>query len=75
MKTPTTIEALAGAIEMLDAIRNGKQYNALDYDKRLMSYIAARDAHHIAQMQDERRRQQIRELADQKRAQRPGASS
>lgn len=67
MRTPTTIEALERAIEMLQAILTGQRYNLPEYVDRLKSFEAARDAHHIAEMQAERNRKQIRELAAQKR--------
>lgn len=75
MKTPTTIEALEGAIEMLRALRTGEHCSDHVFSCRLGEFEAARDAHHIAQMQKQRRREQIRELSDQARAKRQGASS
>jgi hypothetical protein len=67
MKTPSTIQALEGAIEMLQAILTGSRYNAAEFVDRLKSYEAARDAHHIADMQIERARKQLQELARQRR--------
>lgn len=67
MKTPTTIEALEGAIAMLRDILLGKRYPALEYMERLELYEAARDEHRRMEMVDERNRAQVRELSSKKR--------
>jgi hypothetical protein len=58
--TPTTIEALEGAIEMLSNISKGGSYNTVDYYQRLWSYERARDEHRRLEMIDERNRAAIR---------------
>lgn len=47
---PTAIEALTGAIEMLTTIKNGGNFNAIDYIERLQAFEQAL-ARHIANEQ------------------------
>lgn len=58
--TPSTIEALEGAIDMLTKIKGGGSYNVVEYIERLQSYEAARDEHRRLENIDERNRAAIR---------------
>lgn len=66
--TPTTIEALEGAIEMLSRIKTGGSYSVVEYIERLQSFEAARDEHRRLELIDERNRAAIREMAMQRRS-------
>ena len=52
----STIEALAGAVEMLQHISKGGSYNTGEYFDRLMEYERALDAHERNHLADERLR-------------------
>jgi len=67
MKTPSTIEALQGAIEMLTRIKAGGSYSMLEYVERLDAYQAARDEHQRLHLIDERNRAAIRNMDRQRR--------
>jgi len=68
MRTPTTIEALEGAIEMLKYIRENGTYTYAEFIQRLNAYEAAAFAHREQEMKDEQRRAGIRALAMQRRS-------
>lgn len=69
MTTPTltAIEALEQAIEMLESIRRGFSYPAIDFISKVNQLERARDAHHEQAMKAARGREQIRELSRQRR--------
>jgi hypothetical protein len=64
----TLDQALDGAIEMLRAITAGKSFPALDFHERLQRYEEARDAHRRQELADAARRDEIRKMADLRRA-------
>jgi len=67
--TPTVTEALAGAVEMLQRIANGGNYGAIEFHERLQSYDAALTDARMLEIQDARRREQIRNLGREVRGQ------
>ena len=68
--TPTTTAALEGAIRMLRYMAGGRQYSVAEFEEEVRRYEAALNDARISELQDERRRKQIRELGDQARARR-----
>lgn len=67
MRTPTVIEALHSAIDMLEKIARGGSYNVVDYHERLRAMRQAREAYHDEQLKAARARAQLRELSRQYR--------
>ena len=63
----TTIEALEGAIEMLNAIKRGKSWNVLEYVGQVTAFENARDAHRAAEREVESQRAAIREMSAARR--------
>ncbi len=61
------LDALDGAIQMLNEIAKGKVYSASDFHQRVRAFETARDEHHEQLMKDARNRRQIRDLAAQRR--------
>lgn len=68
MKTMTPIEALEGAIEMLEAIARGESWSVFTYHDRAREFRHALDAHRAAEAVDDRKRIEIRTRAAQLRA-------
>lgn len=66
--TPSTIDALEGAIEMLTKIKGGGSYNVVEYIERLQSYQAARDEHRRLENIDRRNRESIRRMNAERRS-------
>lgn len=67
MKTLSAIEALAGALEMLERIRRGGSYPLGEYCEREQAYRQALDSAREREMKDERNRAAIRALAERRR--------
>lgn len=61
MKTPTTIEALDGAIRLLKYLAGGRQYSAAEFHEQVRSFEQARDAQFEQDIKDERNRAAVRE--------------
>ncbi len=67
MTTPTVVDALAGAIDMLNNISRGRQYSAAEFHERVRSYEDALNDARIAEMQAQRNRAAIRAMSEQRR--------
>lgn len=67
-RTPSAIDALEGAIEMLTHIRNGGYYEGDDFYARLQRFEDARDEYRRGEMILARNRAAIREMASVRRS-------
>lgn len=66
-QTPTMKEALAEAIEILEGVSGGRQYSADELREPIARFADALNDQRIAEIQDARRREQIRNLSHEVR--------